>query len=192
MDMFKSVNIDLPLRDQAKNSSKRVHKYVENLPIMKQILSSSVKPDKYYNYLIQIQAIYRSIENNKCFDQFNLRLDCDKLCQNDINQMKNKFLLLDQGKIFEITNIYCQNIDQINNPDLLAAHIYVRYMADLMGGKIIKNIIKNRFPTSVYDLDLGCKDVIVDYINNKVRNKELFLSEVTSAFMSYASILQLC
>ena len=52
----------------------RIQKYVETLPIMKEIMSSELDPKRYLKYLIQIRAIYNAIESNKIYKELGWNL----------------------------------------------------------------------------------------------------------------------
>ena len=178
------------LRNKVKNDTKEIHKYVEKLPIMKAILSNSISSSNYLNYLIQLSYIYKSIESNKLYEKLEWNI---KLYNNSIKDIK--ILSKDNEVIvpYSITTIYCNYLSCIDNIDILAGHAYVRYMADLMGGRILKKKIEKNFPTNVYDIEniTDTKDKIIDYINKCVSDYKLFETSVQHSFSLYAAILQI-
>lgn len=176
-------------REKVKNLTKEIHKYVENLPIMKSIIASEITPQSYIDYMYQIYLIYQAIESNKYFIKIGWNV---KLADNYLNDIVNleKIFEIERSDCFGITRIYCDYLRDLNNSDSISAHAYVRYMADLMGGSIINKKIP--WKSTAYNVDRSAIKIISEYVNNKVDNKDLFISEVYNSFMSHASILQMC
>ena len=79
------------LRKKAKTITSHIHKYVENLPIMKEIMSSNLDPKRYLKYLIQIQGIYNAIESNKTYSELDWNLYLAENYQSDINSIQTMF-----------------------------------------------------------------------------------------------------
>lgn len=179
------------LRDRIKTDTKNIHKYVENLPIMKQILESNITPQKYLNYLCQLKHIYRAIETNYYYEMLDWDFNLYQKCNHDIEELQKKFNLK-TPEILPITQIYCDYLAKLTIIHI-SAHAYVRYMGDIYGGSIIKNKLDTEWSTTVYDIENKDtkKQQIIQFIN-ELYCYDIFKSEVNSAFMSYASILQLC
>lgn len=174
------------LRNKVKILTKDIHKYVETLPLMQLVTDRTVSPQIYYNYLSQLKSIYRTIEDHDFFSKtfdFRLHERCQKDCQ-EIAKQHN----LQEIEPSKITDIYTNYLKDSNNADVLIGHIYVRYMADLMGGKIIQKRIRDIFPTNVYDLEMKHAQPIITYVNTQVENDQVFISEVNHAFAIYAHI----
>ena len=170
------------LRQLIKKQTKDIHKHVENLPVIKKILSCEISNENYSQYLTQLLYIYKELEEHKFFKKLNI----DKLynkCKMDIDQLNVPDL-----QILDITKIYCNYLKDIDNFDLFVSHCYVRYMADLMGGQIIKNKIQNKFPVNVYDIDKKNIPIIVNFVKN-VNDDKLFCTGVHHSFSLYSSIL---
>ena len=178
------------LRKKAKALTARIHKYVENLPIMKEIMSPNLDPKRYLKYLIQIRAIYSAIESNKTYDELGWNLYLADNYQCDIDSTQTMYSI-SEYEYLEITDIYASHLISIKNKDALAGHAYVRYMAELFGGSFMANKLHNKFPVEAYNVDRKCIKIITEYINNNIENEELFISEVRNAFMSHAAILEM-
>ena len=178
------------LRKKAKALTARIHKYVETLPIMREIMSSELDPKRYLKYLIQIRAIYNAIESNKIYKELGWNLFLTENYKCDIDSIKSRFNILDE-KYLEITDIYCSHLTYIKNKDSMAGHAYVRYMAELFGGSFMKKKLSNKFPVNAYNINRKYIKLITEYINNNIENEELFISEVRNAFMSHAAILEM-
>lgn len=173
-------------RKEIKSYINDIHRYVENLDIMKHIMNSTISDISYLKYLIQLYSIYNSIEHNEQFKKLGWNINFVTTCKKDIDIILNN---ISNQEILEITAIYSNYLKNITNTDMIVAHAYVRYMADFYGGTIIKKHLPSHLPLNVYKIDKSIKTNITDYIENNVQNKELFLSEVQHAFMAYSSIL---
>ena len=68
-------------RDEIKKQTRDIHKYVENLPIMKSMINSSITDISYMTYLIQLYSIYNSIENNEQFKKLGWNINYHTQCQ---------------------------------------------------------------------------------------------------------------
>lgn len=176
------------IRNNIKQNTKDIHKYVENLPIMKKIINKTIIPELYLTYLNQLLYIYKAIENNKFFFTLNCDISLYDKCKLDIDNIKKNFKL-NNDNVLEITKIYCNYLENINDFNIFIAHFYVRYMADLMGGSIIKKKLQDLFPTNVYNIDKKYISNIDIIINNNINNKQLFYSEVHHSFSMYSVIL---
>ena len=179
------------LRNNIKKETVDIHKYVENLSIMKHIMSKTVNPETYINYLNQIYHIYLAIENNLLYVKLGWNIFLSKKHSNDIKSLETKYNV-SKKKILPITKIYCSYIKNIKDLDTIAAHCYVRYMADLMGGKIIARKLPDDWPKTVYDTNRSKSNIITNYINKEITNEALFSSQVHNCFLSHASILHDC
>lgn len=180
------------MREIIKNQTRNIHNYLENLPIMSQIINQKITPQNYINYLNQIKHIYNVIETNNCYKSLNIDIFIYQKCDNDITQIE-KLYNIKRSVVYPITNIYCSYLSDIKDPDIMMAHCYVRYMADLSGGFIIKKKLPQEWSTTLYDInDLKYKKAIIEYINNKIMNQQIFISEVHHSFMAYSSILSIC
>lgn len=179
------------IRQSIKENTKDIHRYVENLPIMKEIVGRTVGPEAYTNYLVQIRAIYSAIENNPAYTRLGWGLSLEGNYGRDIDEMKKMFKI-DHVSISEITSIYCRYLSELIDSETIAAHAYVRYMADLMGGSVIKRRLNSEWSSTAYDLDRGGKDIIIEYLNNEIQDSDSFLREVYNSFMSHAAILHEC
>lgn len=175
------------LRNIIKEETKEIHKYVENLPIMTEIMSGKITIESYSQYLYQIYRIYQTIEKHPLYQELEWNISLSEKCFQDISLITSD----DEEFELEITKIYCQYLEKIDTTEAIIAHGYVRYMADLMGGQIIKKRIEDQLPTSVYQIEnsSNVRRKIIETINNSV-NEKLLRSETHLAFLFYASILE--
>jgi len=118
------------------------HLEVENLPLIQKLLNGELSKDQYVSYLYELYFLYGVIE--RCADfcghmhemtdihRFNkIKMDIDelnfgyshKLCDSSIEY--SKYLM-------QLCN---------DNPKNVFAHVYVRHMGDLYGGKLISRLV---------------------------------------------------
>lgn len=179
----------LSLRDKVKKETEEIHRHVETLPIMSKIIDSTITHAQYANYLVNMQHIYSTIEHNDIFQELEWDINLLPAVTKDIAVLQDRGF---SGEIKMPISIYCKYLEKLTNRDQIAAHAYVRYMADLSGGMILKKKIAQLFGSNminVYNLDVSKKCTIIDYINTKIYNPELFSAEVHHAFMAYAICL---
>jgi heme oxygenase len=180
------------LREIVKKDTEEIHKKVEKSPIMSKIINKSIRPQEYYQYLIDIDNIYRTLYDKlkgTCLPHIN-----HTNIQKDIELMKSKFGFEDISSSISccsyckyLKSIRCSTDDSISR---IMAHVYTRYFADLSGGKILKRILAElEYPTHCYDFDGDIKDQLTDWINNKCVCPDSFKGECHVSFMCYDSIL---
>lgn len=180
------------LRKILKEETKEIHKYVENSPIMAKIITNQVSQEEYLIYLKQIYPIYQVLENHPLFKGLEWEISLSDKCYQDISSISVYSNNFEETKI---TKIYCQYLEKIDSLEAIIAHSYVRYMADLMGGQIIKKKIQEWLPTNVYQIEnsSSIKKKIIDSIESLGDNSwKLLKAEVHLAFLFYSSILEKC
>jgi len=85
---------------------------------------------------------------------------------------------------------YLDHINTLTNMDRMMANVYVRVLADISGGRIIRNKLNLRkLPVSMYTFQSGLKGKIVTWINLEHENADAFLQETQCSFESYSNIL---
>jgi heme oxygenase len=120
------------------------HREVENLPLIQKIMTGKVTKPEYVFYLYELYHIYGVLEDLAEKEGLLFGLT-DVKRQAKIKQDLDE---LDPGyerDIFESTSNYIQYLkDLVADPTrkhLLFAHIYVRHMGDLYGGKLMARVI---------------------------------------------------
>lgn len=176
------------LRDQVKEDTKEIHKQVEQSAVMKDIMEGSIQPDVYVNYLYKMLAIYTMLESHPLYKNLSWDISLTSQCENDIEDLKAKYNIVEVVHNDEVV-MYVNEIRKIDSIDALAAHAYVRYMADLSGGFVIKKKLPHDWPKNVYTANHSKRKVIIDFINNKISDHDLFKKEVAKSFESYSKLL---
>jgi stage III sporulation protein SpoIIIAA len=97
-----------------------------------------------------------------------------------------------RSEVKDETNMYLNYLESMkDNKTVICAHAYVRYMADLFGGQIMKRqLTKAGYPTNVYDF-YGDVKTIRGVIATTIEecDETLFICESHHAFTCYALIL---
>lgn len=120
-----------------------LHKQAEQTPIMKSLLDNTISDAMYCDLIYTKYQIYAKIESMIQFKTPGLARAQAAL--NDVQAMgchmppilsRLTFMLDHLGTLHEHT---------------LWAHVYVQYLAPLYGGQLIRKIVKDRFPTTMYE-----------------------------------------
>jgi len=175
------------LRQIVKQETRAIHKYTEDLPIMRQIINQFIRPETYYCYLSQLLPIYEILESLEiCPDSVE---GIAKLCRKDLEKLQQDHGF-SEPVIFPITKIYTEYLSKQFDKCALTAHYYVRYLADAKGGQILKSrLSKIGLPTNVYNLEYVTVEKDIDKMIIDVWDESVFLCETHHAFMAYTAIL---
>lgn len=173
-----STNLAKKLREGTTKS----HSMAENVSFVKSFLGGVVDKKSYRKLLANLFFIYSAIEDeiesNKSHEVIKF-IYYPELCRRDNLIIDLKYYYGDNWSDLirpsAATKLYVDRIRKIsyNNPELLIAHSYTRYIGDLSGGQILKNIAKNAMQlpdnlgSSFYDFDLIVDEKV---FKNKYRN----------------------
>ena len=115
------------------------HMEVENLPLIQYLLHGNITPDHYVIYLAEMTAIYKHLENLAIaaglFDGMP-ELPRAQRMQQDLDELDPNY----NATLLPSTQNYLDYMDQLSkseNCKQLFAHVYVRHLGDLYGGKLI-------------------------------------------------------
>ena len=140
----------LPLSKQLKEGTKKSHSAAENTKFVKGFLRGLVNEEEYRKLLTNIWYVYDTMEK-----RINETKDPLATVLHKYQPILNRTAFLEQDLRYyygpmwrekqipsEACNTYCYRINEIaeNDPYLLIAHHYTRYIGDLSGGQILKNI----------------------------------------------------
>lgn len=140
------------LAQQLREGTTKSHSMAENVSFVKSFLGGVVDKKSYRKLVANLFFVYvaieEEIEQNKnhiavysiyfpeLYRQSSLVQDLEFYYGNDwLNQVEPSLA----------TQVYVDRIHKVgsNQPELLIAHAYTRYMGDLSGGQILKKIAKN-------------------------------------------------
>ena len=194
--------------DDIKESSK-LHDMAENTGFIKRLLAGNATVDTYAEYLYNLYEVYHTIEinlekhkDNEVVKKFAL----PQIYRSDSIMKDLKFLLGDKLEKLEplmSTKSFMYRMYEISetNPELIIAHAYTRYLADLFGGRTIYQIVKEKYNIDekglnyyIYDDISNLRDFVMEYhglLNNIELTGDLkckFLSEVNLSYIYNISI----
>lgn len=125
------------------NITRETHTAVENLPFVQYLLNGNITQHDYVIYLAEMTAIYQQLESMaQQLGLFNGLEDLPRaqFMQQDLDELA-------PGHITELlpsTQAYLAHLDSLfhsDHRDQLFAHVYVRHMGDLYGGKLISRVV---------------------------------------------------
>jgi len=115
------------------------HKTVEELPFIQYLLKGEINESHYVIYLHEMMHIYRAIEEHSSdvglLDGMEGIKRSDAIYQ-DLQELHPDY----ESQLLPSTFVYLNYLKQLRESDsnrLLFAHVYVRHLGDLYGGKLI-------------------------------------------------------
>ena len=143
------------------------HKEAENTLFFKSIIGRKLPKQIWYNFLLNKMLILSCIEE---------KIDhIEGLSR--VNKLRND-ILSSEVSTFQIKNSTFEYVKYIKNIDnnLLFAHVYVWYMGDLNGGKMIKKIINSPNTNLEFENPDFLKNTILEKIDISM------IDEINSCF----------
>lgn len=188
-----------------------LHSATEKSGILKRIVDGNASIDSYAEYLVNLSAMYKAIEetiennkNNEVIKEFvTPELYKHKLIEKDLEY----FLGENSGKheLLASTVAFVEKVKEIGNtnPELIVAYAYTRFIADLFGGRTFVSLLGVNYKVpqeglNYYNCD-GIKDIrayVMEYaekINSIKLSSELeekLIVEVSNAYIYNLAISQ--
>ena len=145
------------LAEQLRKGTTKSHSMAENVSFVKSFLGGVVDKNSYRTLVANLYFVYSAIEeeidNNRYHPSVSLiyfpQLKRKKSLEKDLEY----YYGIDWSKIVSPSSVTQAYVDRIHSigrhqPELLVSHAYTRYMGDLSGGQILKNIAKNAMKLS--------------------------------------------
>lgn len=164
------------LAQQLREGTTKSHSMAENVSFVKSFLSGVVDKKSYRKLVANLFFVYQAIEEE-------LEKNKNHVAIRSIYfpELKREYSLSQDLEYYyghnwqqevspsAATKIYVDRIHSIgeNQPELLIAHAYTRYMGDLSGGQILKNIAQNA-------MNLSGTDGTSFYNFNAIKDENLF------------------
>ena len=145
------------LAEQLRKGTTKSHSMAENVSFVKSFLGGVVDKNSYRTLVANLYFVYSAIEeeikNNRYHPSVSLiyfpELNRKKSLEIDLEY----YYGADWHKLVTPSSVTQSYVDRIHSigkyqPELLVSHAYTRYMGDLSGGQILKNIAKNAMQLS--------------------------------------------
>nr|YP_009297917.1 heme oxygenase [Plocamium cartilagineum]AOM67855.1 heme oxygenase [Plocamium cartilagineum] len=171
------------LAQQLREGTTKSHSMAENVSFVKSFLSGVVDKKSYRklvaNLFFVYTAIEEEIENNKDHTAIKL-IYFPELCRKSSLSKDLEYYYginwRNQVTPSLATQLYVDRIHSIgqNQPELLIAHAYTRYMGDLSGGQILKKIAQNA-------MQLSDTEGTAFYNFDNIRDDQLFKQDYRKA-----------
>jgi heme oxygenase len=124
--------------------TRQKHTEVENLPFIQKLLKCQLTKDEYVFYLYELKYIYGTLESlSKVIGLLDNLPDIERTqkIRDDLEELQPGY----SREMLESTKEYLNYLNQLfidpEKRDLLFAHVYVRHMGDLYGGKLIARTV---------------------------------------------------
>ena len=174
------------LAQQLREGTTKSHSMAENVSFVKSFLGGVVDKKSYRQLVASLFFIYvaieEEIEKNKTNNAINFIYFPELFRKKSLIDDLEYYYGIDWENNIELslaTQVYVDRIHNIgsNQPELLIAHAYTRYIGDLSGGQILKKIAKNAMQlqdnlgTSFYDFEnipdeVAFKNIYRNALNN--------------------------
>nr|YP_010728769.1 heme oxygenase [Lithothamnion corallioides]WEA77000.1 heme oxygenase [Lithothamnion corallioides] len=174
------------LAEQLRQGTTKSHSMAENVSFVKSFLSGVVDKKSYRTLVANLFFVYSAIEEEMYKNKDSISVSPIYFDQLNRKKSLEKDLLYYYGpdwksivKPSTITQMYVDRIHEIGNhqPELLISHAYTRYMGDLSGGQILKNIAKNAMQLSG---DEGTEFYVFRDIKNDKEFKQMYRKALDS------------
>lgn len=143
------------LSDSLRTSTMAAHKNAETSSFMKLLFKGDCSKESYQHYLWALHEVYQTLESvidklkdhsviNKVYFPNLFRLQTLK---NDLQEWGFSLNEEIPETVQQAVKLYCERITHLDKerPELLTAHIYVRYLGDLSGGQMLKKVLPKNF-----------------------------------------------
>ena len=174
-----------------KKQTKVKHDHIESHPFIKEMLNGELSDFKYAVYLNNLLPIYKGVEMF-LFNKKNTNSDIvqSKKILNDINNYSN-FLNVDLNQDHLLFYRDWLNYFTTKNDFYKKSELYIRWLADMYGGQIIKKNIKFGSKYDFVDIRGDIKFVrqlIEDGLNSQ--NVDSFIEEVNISYDHHYKLVE--
>ncbi len=140
----------MQISKQLKDGTKESHSAAENTKFVASFLRGVLNPEEYRKLLANFYFVYSTMEEKiqETDDPMVKQIRSESLERKDAIESDLEYYYgsswEDQISPTDACNTYCFRINEVaeNDPYLLIAHHYTRYIGDLSGGQILKQIVQ--------------------------------------------------
>lgn len=141
---------DPPLSHAMRTGSRSVHVDAESTPFLRALVSGGVSPEDYRHYLLRLQVVYRELERRLRGRQdhpvvtavWDPALERSDALTADLAWWPGPDRLPRSPALEAYVDRLARAADQ---PELLVAHHYTRYLGDLAGGQAIARALRRSY-----------------------------------------------
>lgn len=168
------------LADKLRQGTAKSHSMAENVSFVKSFLGGVINKNSYRVLVANLYFVYSAIEQEMLNNRYNPMLQPIYFPELNRKNSLEKDLLYYYGSSWRqdiepsaATRMYVDRIHNIgqNQPELLISHVYTRYMGDLSGGQILKNIAKNAMRLHADD---GTEFYVFREISSEKKFKQIY------------------
>nr|YP_008965682.1 heme oxygenase [Porphyridium purpureum]ATJ02881.1 heme oxygenase [Porphyridium purpureum]BAO23658.1 heme oxygenase [Porphyridium purpureum] len=191
------------LAQELREGTTKSHSMAENVTFVKSFLSGVIDKKAYRTLVANLYFVYSAIEEEMYNNRMNPMINHIFFPELNRKESLEKDLEFyygpnwpDQIQSSPATDIYIQRIHNIgrNQPELLIAHAYTRYLGDLSGGQILKKIAQNAMNlqgeagTAFYNFDLIENEQVFKNTYREALNSIPVSKEATEKIVAEANI----
>nr|QJF58296.1 heme oxygenase [Corallina officinalis] len=190
----KDIIMATNLAEKLRQGTTKSHSMAENVSFVKSFLGGVVDKKSYRTLVANLYFVYSAIEEEMQKNHLHPSISLIYFPELNRKQSLEKDLYYYYGEDWKIlvkpsvvTQTYVDRIHEIGShqPELLISHAYTRYMGDLSGGQILKNIAKNAMQLSSDD---GTEFYIFREIANEKDFKKMYRNSLDSISITDSQI----
>jgi heme oxygenase len=158
------------LQEKLKEETAKLHEEVESHPLMKSFIDGKYKKEHLFQYLVNLRPLYESVEQRLIVKDIHKNFDLcrSRLISKDIATLYKEGIVNDDN--IDILNLKKHTVDwvanqwQIDEADYLISDFYIRWLADLYGGRVFaKSLAPYVHTYEVHDVKraiMDCREII--------------------------------
>ena len=188
-----------------------LHSAAEKSGILKRIVDGNASVDSYVEYLFNLSEMYKAIEeaieNNKD-NEIVKEFSTPELYRHKLIEKDLEYFIKDNSQKYELlasTVAFVERMQEISNtnPELVIAHAYTRFIADLFGGRTFVSLLGVNYKVPAEGLNYYNCDAIqnirayvmgyatkINNINLSEELEEKLIVEVSNSYIYNMAISQ--
>ncbi len=146
------------LSTQLREVTSAAHQSAESSPFVEELMGGQLNFEAYVLYVAQLYPIYRSLED-ACHNRFgdapllatinDRNLDREPALRADLTALVSDercgWQAVEDIPVVAAVSKYEKVLDEAQDPELILAHHYVRYLGDLSGGLAIGRLVQRHY-----------------------------------------------